>query len=98
ELDAQRRAVQLESLAETGFEISAVRIGNGIQRTAVHDDARRVLASLVSITHLGPINALARRRLLLYRCVQLARQTRGGKLGKGGRMGGVDRTQQGIDP
>src|SRR5690606_41272399 len=65
EFDAQRRAVQLEGAAETGFQIAPVRVRNRVQRIAVDDDERRVLAALVRIAHLGAENTLAGRRLLL---------------------------------
>src|SRR4030065_1086223 len=53
DLDSQWRALHLERLAETAFQIALVIVAQAFQRIAVQDDDRRILAALVGIARLG---------------------------------------------
>src|SRR4051812_26725710 len=87
ELYGERRADQLESVAEVPLKVALIGGGHPIQRIAVDDDARRIDATLVGIAQLGTDDAGLRRRLLLHGRDHGARQLRRGKPGHGRRMG-----------
>src|SRR3954468_14226157 len=67
ELDRERRADQLEGVAEVAFEITLVGRGHAVERVAVDDDARRIDAALVRIAQFRPDEAGLRWRLPLDR-------------------------------
>src|ERR1051325_6024732 len=62
QLDAERRAGELESVAEVALEVAPVGIGHAVDRVAVDDDARRVDAALVRVAQLRPDDADLGRR------------------------------------
>ena len=78
ELDAQRRALQRQTLAEPAFQEAPVAVAHLVERTAVDDDDRRILSPLVRIAQLGSERAVARRLL-----VQHGRMQHAGELGCG---------------
>ncbi len=78
ELDAQRRALQRQTLAEPAFQEAPVAVAHLVERAAVDDDDRRVLSPLVRIAQLGPERAVARRLLM-----QHGRMQHAGELGRG---------------
>src|SRR5256885_5022639 len=83
QLDPQRRANQIEFLAESPFEEALVGLRHMLERIAVYDDDRRVHAALVRIAHLGAVDARLLGRLELYGLHQQAREHRRGHLAGG---------------
>src|SRR2546423_153749 len=53
QLDAHRRALQLENLAKRVLQVALVRGFHSVQAAAVDDDDGRIGATLVRIAHLG---------------------------------------------
>src|SRR5437773_1916122 len=53
QLDAHRRALQLENLAKRVLQVALVRGLHAVQAAAVDDHDRRIGAPLVRIAHLG---------------------------------------------
>src|SRR5688572_22801288 len=71
QLDSEGCALQFESLPEKSFQITAITVGNVLERAAVDDDARRVRPALVRVAQLR--TAVARARRLLFRDRRLQR-------------------------
>src|SRR5205807_4414521 len=80
QLDAKRRAPELERLAQRILEIALVRPLDLVQRGSVDDDDRRVRAALVRVAQLRPEAPGERRLLLLDGCLYCAREARRGEL------------------
>src|SRR5476649_325728 len=66
----QRRSHQFKRITEEMFKIAAVAVGNAVEPGAVNDDARRIAAALMRITHFGTENSATRRRLAGNRGLQ----------------------------
>src|SRR5438132_7271590 len=67
ELHDQWSPLQFERVAEEMFQIPLVRLGDGVQRRAMHHNDRRIHPALVRIAQLRAPEPVARRLLALDR-------------------------------
>src|SRR5256885_9442493 len=93
-LDRERRADELERVAEIAFQVALVGGRHAIERVAVDDDARRVDAALVGVAQLRPDEPGPRRRLALHRGNHGAGELRRRKARHRRGMRRVDRAHQ----
>ena len=77
-LNLQRRAFQLEDLAEGALKVAGVAGVYIVQAAAVDHDQRRVAAALMGVAHLGREAPPLRRRLLFQCADQRAGEFRRG--------------------
>src|SRR5690606_35711727 len=82
-------SLQFECRTKPGLEITSVRIRNGVKRTTMNNDKRRVLPTLVCVSQFRPEYTLAGRGLLFDRCMKLACQTRCRQLRERCRVGRI---------
>src|SRR5579859_5553076 len=70
EIDADRRAFQLEALAEEVFQVAPIGRGDVLGAAAMNDDGRRVAATRMRKTQLGRMTTHQRRLIALVGALQ----------------------------
>src|SRR5919108_6487556 len=98
ELDRERRADELERLAEVALEVALVGGRHAVERVAMDDDARRIDAALVRVAQLRAHQAALRRRLALHRRLHGARELGRRQPRHRRGMGAIDRAHQLGEP
>src|SRR5581483_6910113 len=94
ELDADRRAFQLVTLAEEVFEIAPVAVGDMFGTRAVDHDGGRIVAARMCEAQPRRMPAHQRRLMAADRLLQRARQIGSAEFARGGEMRAVHAAHQ----